>query len=528
MAHRRQRLTGTCVGAVTAVLLMFGMTHAAEVEIRNTSDSTDPTPKPAFPGPDRTGGSAGYAPMGAFTSSGADGVQRISDLENWLGGTNLKVGHTYLPGESWSNIEGDPELLQPWAKWKRADADRQFVLNVPMQERNEQHVSDDEVRDLLHSGASGAFDGHFTKLAERLVALNVPDTVIVLGWEMNGTTYTHRCGPDPTSWKAYWNRIVAAMRAVPGQRFRFDFTPNRGEDAIGWTACYPGDSVVDIIGMDSYDQPPGDSFYDQVEQPFGLQAHVDFAAEHKKPVSYPEWGLFRNGDNPDYMRMMLQWITDHRPVYQTLTDYCPHGVWQCTENPKSSKVFRALNFNRIEPKPEPTPKPVPTPMPVPTTPTPTASPGATPGATPNPAVTPTPTGSAMPTVSPTPTVSPMPTVAPTVTPTVAPVPAVTPAPAPGLSPAPGTSPAPAVKPVPVPVPVAVPAVGPTCAPVQAAGFTCTVVPSGAFSAAPTLATSLAAAPAEACLPLDMSEEFKRQFGSGRMCFRIEWKAPKKV
>ncbi len=95
------------------------------------------------------------------------------------------------------------------------------------------------------------------------------------------------------------------MRSVPGADFRFDFAPSRGRDAIPWTECYPGDDYVDVIGMDSYDQPPGVSFTEQIKEPYGLQAQVDFAQAHGKPVSYPEWGLFRNGDNPDYIRQML-------------------------------------------------------------------------------------------------------------------------------------------------------------------------------------------------------------------------------
>jgi beta-mannanase len=280
--------------------------------------------------------------MGAFTDSGAAGVRSIAALETWLGGTQMRVGHTYLPGDTWSGIEGDSGVLRPWAAWKRARPDRLFVLNVPMQEDNEGDVPDDEVRDLILAGARGAYDAHFTRLARRLVDLGVPDTVIVLGWEMNGITYTHRCAPDPADWKVYWNRVVAAMRAVPGQRFRFDFAPDRGLDAIGWTACYPGDATVDIIGMDSYDQPPGESFYDQVTEPYGLQAQVDFAARHRKAVSYPEWGLFRNGDDPDYMSLMLAWIAAHKPLYQSITDYCPHGVRLCRDNPKSSAVYRAM------------------------------------------------------------------------------------------------------------------------------------------------------------------------------------------
>ncbi|MBQ0886298.1 hypothetical protein KBZ94_15385 [Streptomyces sp. RM72] len=308
-----------------------------------------PEPTPAF---------------GAYLDYGPRGVARMAALSHWLGGAELRVGHTYLPGDRWSNIEGAPGFLDVWADWRTRQADRMLVLNVPMMERNEEHVGDDEVRELLRQGAAGRFDHHFRALAERLVALKVPDTVLVLGWEMNGTTYTHRCGPDPEAWKTYWNRIVTTMRAVPGQKFRFDFTPSRGRDAVPWTRCYPGDATVDIIGMDSYDQPRGMSFDEQVKEPYGLQAHVDFAKAHGKPVSYPEWGLFRNGDNAAYMRGMLAWMDEHKPVYNTVTDYCPHGVWQCDDNPRSTAVYRSVLFGRTD-EPEPT-----TPTPAePTTPT---------------------------------------------------------------------------------------------------------------------------------------------------------------
>ncbi|QKW31084.1 hypothetical protein HUT11_16850 [Streptomyces seoulensis] len=304
--------------------------------------------------------------FGAFLSSDARGVARMPQLSRWLGGADLRVGHTYLPGEHWSDIEGAPDFLEAWARWRNERPDRMLVLNVPLQERNEAGVSDDEVRRLLRQGAAGEFDHHFRALAERLVRLKAADTVLVLGWEMNGTTYTHRCGPDPESWKKYWNRIVTTMRSVPGQRFRFDFAPNRGRDAVPWTACYPGDDTVDVMGMDSYDQPSGISFDEQIAEPYGLQAQVDFAKAHRKPISYPEWGLFRNGDNAAYMRRMLAWMDEHKPLYNTLTDYCPHGVWQCSANPQASKVYRSVLFGRTDgatPAPAQPATPAPTPRP---------------------------------------------------------------------------------------------------------------------------------------------------------------------
>ncbi|MFG3000262.1 glycoside hydrolase family 26 protein [Streptomyces sp. NPDC048340] len=322
MSHRGRRLAGACIGTVAAALLATGGALAA-------------------PPQEASGGKTGpKVAVGAYLHYGSPGVERMRDLSRWLGGTELRAGHTYLPGDTWANIEGEPDSLRSWARWRKARADRLFVLNVPMQEQNEAGVPDERVAELIRSGAEGEYDHHFHRLAERLVALGVPDTVIVLGWEMNGFNYTHRCSPDPENWKRYWRNIVAAMRAVEGQRFRFDFAPNRGSDAVPWTRCYPGDDVVDIVGMDTYDQPPGHTFDEQINQPYGLQQQVDFARAHGKRISYPEWGLFRNGDNPEYMRRMLAWIAKQKPMYHSITDYCPHGVWQCSKNPRSTRVFR--------------------------------------------------------------------------------------------------------------------------------------------------------------------------------------------
>ncbi|MEU9518347.1 glycosyl hydrolase [Streptomyces sp. NPDC048224] len=349
---RSRRRPAHVAAAVVAAAAFLTATPAVA-----SGEPAAPEPTPAF---------------GAYLDYGPRGVARMAALSHWLGGAELRVGHTYLPGDRWSNIEGAPGFLDVWADWRTRQADRMLVLNVPMMERNEEHVGDREVRRLLRQGAAGRFDRHFRALAERLVALKVPDTVLVLGWEMNGTTYTHRCGPDPEAWKAYWNRIVTTMRAVPGQKFRFDFAPSRGRDAVPWTQCYPGDATVDIVGMDSYDQPRGTTFDEQVKEPYGLQAHVDFAKAHGKPVSYPEWGLFRNGDNAAYMRRMLAWMDEHKPVYNTVTDYCPHGVWQCDDNPRSTAVYRSVLFGRTdetEPTaPEPGKPTTPTAPPVPPAP----------------------------------------------------------------------------------------------------------------------------------------------------------------
>ncbi|MEG8277567.1 glycoside hydrolase family 26 protein [Streptomyces sp. AHA2] len=400
---RSRRLAFVAAAVAATAVLASGQTIAAGAGTARSDEPAPPampatpaataapagtgTPAPggtepgtATPAPTTSAPPARTAPaVGAYLDYGPRGVARIAQLSTWLGGADLRVGHTYLPGDRWSNIEGRPGFLDVWANWRREKPDRMFVLNVPMMERNEEGVSDREVRRLLREAAAGRFDHHFRALGERLVELGVPDTVLVLGWEMNGITYTHRCGPDPEAWKQYWNRIVTTMRAVPGQKFRFDFAPSRGRDAVPWTECYPGDDTVDIIGLDAYDQPRGMPFEEQVSEPYGLQHHVDFAKAHGKAISFPEWGLFRNGDNPEYMRRMLAWMDEHKPLYQTLTDYCPHGVWQCGANPRASEVYRSFLFGRKDPDPTTpptptapaqTPSPTPTPTPQPSQPAP--------------------------------------------------------------------------------------------------------------------------------------------------------------
>ncbi|MFE9632341.1 glycoside hydrolase family 26 protein [Streptomyces sp. NPDC006463] len=487
----RRRLASTCIGTVTAGLLATG---AALAE------------------PERDRAQGSDIAMGAYLDYGPSGVARIPYLSRWLGGREIRVGHTYLPGDRWAGIEGDVTFLESWAQWRQAADNRMFVLNVPMQERNEGGLSDRQVARLIRAGASGQYDRHFKRLAERLVALGVPDTVIVLGWEMNGTTYSHRCGPDPENWKVYWRRVVNSMRSVPGQEFKFDFAPNRGTDDIGWTSCYPGDDVVDVIGMDSYDQGPGRNFDDQITQPYGLQHHVDFAKAHGKEISYPEWGLFRRGDNAEYVRRMLKWIEEHKPLYHTITDYCPHGVWQCKQNPESAKVFRkALRLEEPDPV-VPTPV-VPTPViPTPVVPTP---------------VIPTP-------VVPTP-VMPAPEVPSPTAPT-----AKTPKPSPEV-PLPGNplpvTPSPVVpKPeVPEPEPgVPEPTPSPTPSPVPSPVIPSPVVPKpepAPSTAAPTQTAPPRPQPEPAeppvnsrqwCIPLNFGEWLSKLVGTQSVCVEVDW------
>jgi hypothetical protein len=208
---------------------------------------------------------------------------------------------------------------------------------------------------LLAAGAEGRFDHHFRTLARRLVRLGLRDTVIVLGWEMNGTTYTHRCAPDPAAWKAYWRRIVTTMRSVPGaQRLRFDWNPGHGPRFVP-VAAYPGDAYVDIIGMDIYDRTWGPRFRDPaarwndyLRRPYGLEWLRNFANAHGKPISFPEWGVTHNHvrgvahDNPTFIRGMAHFIRTHNVDYHLYFNVNAHdGDFRLVTFPQSAAAYRA-------------------------------------------------------------------------------------------------------------------------------------------------------------------------------------------
>ena len=62
--------------------------------------------------------------------------------------------------------------------------------------------------------------------------------------------------------------------------------------------AYPGDAYVDMIGMDVYDQSwvpdyqvPAARWRSFINGDWSLAWQRSFAASHRKPVSFPEWGI---------------------------------------------------------------------------------------------------------------------------------------------------------------------------------------------------------------------------------------------
>lgn len=163
--------------------------------------------------------------------------------------------------------------------------------------------------------AAGEHDADFVDAAVTIAAAQ-PDGVIRIGWEMNGDWY-------PWASKGVEKDYIAAFRRVRGifhsasRRFTFAWTPNAGAMAGSPDLAYPGDDVVDTVGLDIYDAPspltPAAAWEAAYSGPFGLAWLEEFSRRHRKPMHLGEWGvgLLNGPDNPLFIEKMHGWLRDH-------------------------------------------------------------------------------------------------------------------------------------------------------------------------------------------------------------------------
>jgi hypothetical protein len=205
-------------------------------------------------------------------------------------------------------------LLGPWK-----GTGYTLSLGVPMIPDN----SSGTAQGTLAQGATGAYNSYFVTLAQTLVANGAANAYLRLGWEFDGswTIWAATTPSAEASYASYFQQIVTAMRSVSGEAFRFVWNP----DATAFTnsgysvqAAYPGNSYVNVIGLDLYDQTwatpqtPANAWSSTVLP--ALTAAKEFASSNGKPLALTEWGaIIRSdghglGDDPYYINNMISWM----------------------------------------------------------------------------------------------------------------------------------------------------------------------------------------------------------------------------
>jgi len=244
----------------------------------------------------------------------------------------------FLDGTSWQTIVKSPANEVPiWSRTRY-----RMTWGIPILPNQGA---------TLHVGATGAYDGYFESVARYLVAHGQGRSVIRLGWEFNGDWFRWSASGCPSCFISYWRHIVTTMRAVPGGRFLFEWNPAAGRNSLAPPAAYPGNRYVDIIGLDVYDNvphvvQPAARWRDLVREPFGLRWVQSFARSHRKPVSFPEWGLgyppAGGGDNAYFVSHMARFVLSQHHADNAI--YWDYGTSTLSSSPRSLaalvRVFR--------------------------------------------------------------------------------------------------------------------------------------------------------------------------------------------
>jgi hypothetical protein len=211
--------------------------------------------------------------------------------------------------------------------------------------------------DWRRRGAAGQYDRHIRALGRNLVRAGLGRSVIRLGYEANGdwgVDNVGRTGRDFAQWRRYWARFARVLNAVPGARFTMDWNLNNAYRDIPLSSIYPGDRVVDVIGIDVYDSagprlpaPSRARWRAIASQPGGLDEIIAFARRHGKPLSLPEWGLITRarrgaGDDPFFVAGIASVVRANRVAYQAY--FNNDRLAGCVEIQKSRRSFAVYSL----------------------------------------------------------------------------------------------------------------------------------------------------------------------------------------
>jgi len=138
--------------------------------------------------------------------------------------------------------------------------------------------------------ASGKWDVAY-QAAAKTIAGTYPHAIIRIGWEFNSGWYSWKAAGHEADYVAAF-RHVAAIFKEKSPAFTIDWTASHGfSGQFDPAKAYPGDDVVDVIGMDAYADKRWQKYTDDPvahwkwfrDFSYGLNWQADFAKKHGKP-----------------------------------------------------------------------------------------------------------------------------------------------------------------------------------------------------------------------------------------------------
>lgn len=284
------------------------------------SHQSTSTTTPSTTSPPSTGAPSTVLPaLGVYVGPGA--ATSATAVNQELGG---KVTYVldYLSATSWATITEPTWLAAAWH-----GTPFRLVIGVPM--------LPEATQTGLAQGATGAYDGNFATLAQRLVADGLGDATLMVGWQPADPTnpWSVTTAAEAAAYVSYWDDIESTMAGVTGAHFTFlwDVGDPGSKPAVSPTAMYPGDAAVDVVATDAFDTAPSTlaataQWPHVLDLPDGPAWLASFAAAHHKPMAIAMWGESPtanggDGDVAQFVSGLLHWASSAGVQMTTMWDY---------------------------------------------------------------------------------------------------------------------------------------------------------------------------------------------------------------
>ena len=178
----------------------------------------------------------------------------------------------------------------------------------------------------------------------RLVQQFKRPVFIRLDWEMNATWNTQWNLPavTPSTFIKSWTFVYLLFRlAASNAVFVWSPTTWPGPHNTPIKAWYPGDNVVDWIGVDAFPQSAPPNYL--LNGPDGMNDIAAFADAHKKPLMVAEWAPdLPHPDTADAVNLMFDWADNHPQVRAIVYfDFATQGRdFTLADHPVGAATFR--------------------------------------------------------------------------------------------------------------------------------------------------------------------------------------------
>jgi hypothetical protein len=207
---------------------------------------------------------------------------------------------------------------------------------------------------LLKEIALGRWDSTLAAFAGAAAQSGVT-LYLRFGYEMNGTWFSW--GRKPADFTAAWNHTYALFKKTHADNVRWIFSPGvlYGGETVTHDLLpyYPGDPVVDIIGLDGYNF--GDR-YDPWHQWQSVKELFGASLFGVKPLGKPLWiteiGCVADPRRPAWLQELLSFMDDN-PCIGAMLWFDAHTTGEPDFRLESDSASLAIIKNWLKPTPSP-------------------------------------------------------------------------------------------------------------------------------------------------------------------------------